>query len=286
MPTVGVDPATIEQAVIPPLDWILIRLDPPLEGTDSGIIVPVHPPARTGVVVRRGPGALAEDGRTRLPMHCDVGDRVLFERAAGKNLPRVPRETQRPVGSSPGRWAYILIRDGSVCATVGHEPVGEHERRALDSGDAGLPPRPGDVPVSRCGPMAWERLEPVQDWLVMRADMRPEVVDAAPRGVLRPARKLHRANGSAKLLLEEKAPVERYDLWSGTVLKRGAGLLTVTRCLDGDRVGRAPWIVKEGDRCLFSGAPPHVQAIRELDPFAPGAEVLMREYPCVVAKLV
>ena len=92
---VGVHPERVEFDVHPPVDWILLRLDPPQDRSEGGVLAPaqVIPPARTGVVIKAGPGALSDDGRTRMPMDCEPGQRVLFERAAGKGLPRCPRET-------------------------------------------------------------------------------------------------------------------------------------------------------------------------------------------------
>jgi hypothetical protein len=264
-----------------------VRLDPRIEMFRGGILAPAQsqPPARTGVVIRVGPGMFSEDGRTPLPMHCKPGDRILFERAAGLGLPRCPRETERPRESSgaPGRWAYILVRDGSVIAKIGREPVGEHEQRALDSGDAGLPPRPpgAEHPVSRVGDqLDWRTLHPVQDWLIVRADRKQEEVDPAYSVSHPTGRKLYGANGKARVVplkVPGESP-EESDLWSATVLARGEGLLTITRCLDGDRVGRAPRLAEVGDRILIRAEHPWAAGIDELTPLSMAAELLVREY--------
>lgn len=292
-PIVGVDPARIELDVVPPLDWILVRLDPPITETDGGIAVPAQsvPPARTGVVVSIGPGMVSEDGRTRLPMHCAPGQRVMFERAAGKGLPRCPRETSERRG-----WAYLLLRDGSLNAIVEawDDPA---DPKALDAGAAGLPARPegSSIPVTRAGRLSPERLRPVQDWMVVRADAKPEMADASPLpsppasdDLARPAKLLHlpgrNGKGQAKRVepkrvhLQETEPAETYEMWSGTVLSRGDGLMAVTRCLDGDRVGTAPRLVEVGDRCLFAVARPFCEQIDPIRAFRPGSEFLMREY--------
>jgi len=274
---VSVPQARIELDVHPPLDWVLVRLDEPMEATRGGLLVPGQskPPARTGVIVAQGLGALSDDGRTRMPMCAKVGDRVLFERAAGKNLPRAPRETSEREG-----WGYVLMRDGSICAVIAAREVSSGEQRALDAGAAGLPPRPeGGPPVSKPGQLSAERLLPVQDWLVLQPD--------APLGETEPARALSVAgkNGRTrkKLILPERtksAQPETEDLWSAVVLRRGPGLVTITRCLDGDRMGTAPRVCKAGDRVLLSAAPPWAQPIEDFAPLACGAPFLARETPC------
>lgn len=286
-PTVGVDPARVELDVIPPVDWLLVRLDPPITETDGGIAVPAKsvPPARTGVVIKAGPGMVSDDGRTRLPMHCREGQRIMFERAAGKGLPRCPRETSERRG-----WAYLLLRDGSVCAIV--EPWDDPARgKALDAGAAGVPARPAgsSIPVSRAGKLSPERLRPVQDWMVVRSDLMPETADPAPPPVsseiARPTKLLHfpgkGSNGKGKakpVYLKEDEPADVYEMWSGVVLSRGEGLLTITRCLDGDKIGRAPRLVEVGDRCLFAVGRPFCEQIDPIRAFRPGQEFLMREY--------
>lgn len=293
-PIVSVDPSRVELDVLPPLDWLLIRLDPPITETDGGIVVPDQavPPARTGVVIRVGPGMVSEDGRTRLPMHCEVGQRVMFERAAGKGIPRCPRETSERRG-----WAYLLVRDGSLCAKIlpWEDPI---PGKTLDAGGGGVPARPegSSVPVSRAGRLAPERLQPVQDWMVVRSDAKPETADPGPlpapqsAELARPAKFLHlpgkgaNGKGNAKRIeqkrvhLQETEPEETYEMWSGTCLARGDGLMTVTRCLDGDRVGTAPRLAEVGDRFLFAVGRPFCEHIDPIRGFRPGQEMLMREY--------
>lgn len=295
MQTVGVDPSLVETSVRCPEDWILVRLDPPIDKTEGGLAIPTAhaPPARTGVVAVAGPGRISEDGKTRLPMPCAVGDRVLFEPAAGKGLPRVPRET-----SERGGWGYRLMRAGSVCSLVVPEPVNEHEQRGLDAGAGGLPARPkGGPPVSRAGGrITAKRLRPVGGWLVVKLDQRMTMVPVRTAsggfGWLplnpeklerkRPSKKLHRVNGSVHLV--EHEPEEREDSWTGTVLARGEGQLTVVRCLDGDRMTRAPRLCEVGDRIIWSGGPPWVLKLNDLD-LIEEAEWLVREDVCIVATI-
>lgn len=271
--TVGIHPDDIETRVKATGSWLLVRLDPPITATDGGILVPGQsvPPARTGLVIHAGPGALSDDGKTRMPMHAKAGQRILFERAAGKGLPRTPRET------TGKRWGYILLKDGSVCGIIDTPAVSEGEQRALDAGAAGTPPRPdGGFPVSRLrGDIQWEQITPVQDWLVVKADVAPDRVDSPSRVLTDPRGKV--------LHVVETDPQERYELWSGTVLRQGGGLLSMTRCLDGDRVGRVPHICNVGDRVFFAGQPPWTQSIgAEWKGIPAGGAFLMREDPCVM----
>lgn len=296
VPIVGIDPARVEVEVVPPLDWLLIRLDPPIDETDGGIVVPAQaiPPARTGVVIQVGPGMVSEDGRTRLPLHCEIGQRVMFERAAGKGLPRCPRETSERRG-----WAYLLVRDGSLCARIlpWEDPI---PGKVLDAGAGGLPARPAGspVPVTRAGRISPERLVPVQDWMVVLSDLAPTMSDPTPQApqpnvspeLAQPAKFLHlpgRGKGGKdlakpvapkRLHLQEAEPAEVYEMWSGTCLARGDGLMTVTRCLDGDRVGTAPRLAEVGQRFFFSVGRPFCEEIDPIRGFRPGQEFLMREY--------
>lgn len=271
MPTVGISYEKLETHVTLHEDFILVRLDPPIARTKGGIEIPgtVKPSSRTGLVVQRGPGKLSDDGRTRMPTTCDVGHRILFEVGAGDFLPMVPRET------TPTGWGYKLIRDGSVIATVAG--AGEDE----DS-DAELPPPNGPVPVSirgRYDVPGWaDRLEPVQDWLLVRMDERQSehVVRSGPRLVDLSGRPLRIHLGP------DRDQERREDTWTVQVLKRGPGLNTITRCLDGDRLGRAPHIVKVGDRAIAKGTAPNAQPIDMDEEWsAPGRVLMLREYPCI-----
>lgn len=67
-------------------DKVLVRLAPPKEKTDGGIIIPTSANQRDqaveGVVVATGPGLLLENGK-RLAPSVSEGDRVLVPRHAG-----------------------------------------------------------------------------------------------------------------------------------------------------------------------------------------------------------
>ncbi len=279
IPVVGIDQATVETCIRPPNDWLLVRLDPRIDATKGGILVPdeSRPPARTGVIVAQGNGCLSDDGRTRMPMSASPGARVLFEPSAGKSLPMVERET-----SERGGWGYRLMRDGSLCGIVldlvstdpGHQ-------RALDAGAAGLPARPAgsEIPVTACGELTAERIAPFQDWMVLQPDL--PATTFSPSG-----RKVRGPNGRP-ILRPETAPMgspEAEELWGCTILRRGPGLVSITRCLDGDRINAVPEenrIAKVGGRVLVNCEPPYAQAILDFAPLHCGAPFLAREMTIV-----
>lgn len=276
MPTVGIPPERIEHLRLP-LDWILVRLDPPTRITRGGIELPdlVMGASRTGVVVSRGEGALSDDGRTKMPMTCERTDRVLFEVGGGKALPLVPRVT------TSTEWGYRLIRDGSVCALVDDwtPPDGFREK---------LPPAPGPVPVSHRGPMdvpEWAgRLRPVQDWLLVRMDERATEHEVRRR----PGVPLVGLDGQPlKLQLgPDRDQERREDTWTVEVLRRGPGLNTITRCIDGDRINpMRQFLTRDGARAVAMATSPHAQPIGMDEEWsAPGVILLLREGPCIVAE--
>jgi len=274
-PIVGVDPDTIEAAVGPLLDWVLVRLDPPMTHTRGGIAVPdqTRPPARTGTIIEQGPGALSDDGRTRMPMQARPGDRIVFEQSAGRTLPRVPKET------TDTRWGYLLVRDGSICSVV----RGIAQPDDLDADGPPLPPLGpyARFPATRCGWLSPDRVEMFQDWLLVRTDSRLPAADPTP--LARPVKRLTNARGQPigkriELVSSGEAQAESSHLWTGTVLKRGPGRVSITRCLDGDRMNKAPKMVHEGDRIMWEAVV--VQALPFVDGYA-----IIQEYVCVPALL-
>lgn len=70
--------------IVPQTEFILVKVDQDQdEKTSGGIIVPMgalqNKKTQTGVIVAVGPGRIDPQGiRTRVPMDCEVGQKVLF----------------------------------------------------------------------------------------------------------------------------------------------------------------------------------------------------------------
>lgn len=228
-PEVGVPQDRIEKVFEPVEDWILVRLDKAMSKSKGGIYVPdpSRPDPRMGVIVKQGPGMLLEDGKTRAPMTGKIGDRIMFEFAAGKTVPRCPK--------------YHILKNGSVEAIV-----------APDISDNDLE----DEEAPRLTP---GRVLPVQDWLLVKTDRRLAKKDVA----LHPGQ----MKNGRPLYLVGPGQEDQVEAWTGTVVRKGPGLLCVVRCVDGDRAEVAPpvssmhWLdrgcqiraLKEGDRIYLGG---------------------------------
>ena len=279
LPVVGVDPARVEDLTDPVEDRYLVRLDPPIDRSKGGILLPDQslPLSRTGTVVRAGAGGWCDDGKTRLPMkacagpgcradhggrpHAARGQRILFEYAAGYTLPRVPEKTS---GRERG---YLLVRDGSVLAIIDPPNAGQPSAwpEFVDDAEKVIP-----------------RLQLVQDWLLVHND-RPQSEYSAGLSEVKRTRfagRGARINGRRVILTPTSgSQIQGSERWTGTVVRRGPGLLTITRCLDGDRVGTARHLCEEGDRVLYTTAFP-LMSIPGVDGYA-----LVRERPCLEAVL-
>lgn len=68
-------------------DKVLIKIEEPKEIKKSGIIIPdtAKEKPQEGKVIMVGPGKKTDDGKV-LPMEVKVGDVVLYEKYAGKNV--------------------------------------------------------------------------------------------------------------------------------------------------------------------------------------------------------
>lgn len=280
LPEVGISAANVEHAFAPSDDRMLVRLDPPIDRSRGGILVPDSsvPQSRSGVVVSVGLGALSDDGRTRLPMHAKPGQRILFEYAAGYSIPRVPDAT------TTRERGYKVIRDGSIIAVI--DGTGAWPEFVEPAEDV--------IP----------RLKLVQDWLLIRND-RPQGIhnfrmptpaeragrllkrvgrtdQAMARAREHVARQLNadpHTRGRVLVLPTAGSQVQLAERWTGRVLARGPGLLTVTRCLDGDRMGETEPRCKVGDRVLYTTEFPFLSL--------PGVNghALVREVPCLAGVL-
>jgi chaperonin GroES len=250
-PELGLDPEKVEEQIAPSGDWIHVRLDEPFTHSRGGIAVPDAsiPEPRMGRIIAQGPGLLLEDGKTRMPMAAKVGQRILFERAGGANVPRC-HDTHK------------LIRNGSILAVI-RDKEGEDQ------------PRWGDVTP--------ERLDLRQDWILVHPDRPLTQSSGFSRQVRRAAaRAVAKARSTGKLhLLGSTKEAEREDVWTGTVVAvaaKGHGLTHVTRCLDGDRCDYVAPGVAKGDRVFFDG---------RLWQTVPGLDfhLILRERLSVVAKV-
>lgn len=269
LPEVGCDASNVERVFKPAADRYLVLLDPPMDRSRGGILVPdvSVPQSRSGIVIRVGPGAQSDDGKTKIPMHAREGERVLFEYAAGYSIPRVPDAT------TTRERGYRVIRDGSIIAVI--DGSGAWPEFA-DDADKIVP-----------------RLRMLQDWLLVRND-RPQAIHrlAMPSRALTPAEKAGkrvRANGSGPVsvklppaargrflvLPSAGSQVQLAERWTGTVVARGPGALAITRCLDGDRMGKFPCGCRLGDRVLYTTAFP-LMSLPGVDGHA-----IVREGPCL-----
>lgn len=233
-PEAGCDPARVAELFHPTRDRYLVKLDPQMDRSRGGILVPdkSRPASRTGRVIRTGGGAVSEDGRTVLPMHAREGQRILFEFNAGYAIPRVP-DTD-----------YKIIRDGSIIAVVDDGPPGSVWPAFEEDAEKIIP-----------------RVRLVQDWCLLAMD-RPQSRRPAPVIPLAIARRMSPAEASLRgrrngkgtpMALEipetaRKGESERGDHWTGTVVARGPGLMSVVRCMDGDRATEAEPLCAVGDR--------------------------------------
>ena len=88
-------------------DRVLIEVLDSDEKTAGGIIIPdtAKEKPQEGKVVAVGPGKLAEDGTTRVPMEVSVGDKVVYSKYGG---------TEYKVGDIE----YLVLRDEDVLLTV------------------------------------------------------------------------------------------------------------------------------------------------------------------------
>lgn len=267
----GIDPSQVERVITPKDSRYLVRLDPPMDRSRGGIMVPdvSIPQSRSGVVIKAGLGALSDDGKTRMPMVAKPGDRVLFEYAAGYSIPRVPHAT------TAREKGYKLVGDGSILAVI--------------KGSGKWPEFPDDADA------VVPRLALAHDWLLVQNDAVQQVHKLAmPGRALTPAEragKRVRVNGRAPVALHpslagrvlvlptQGSQVEGAERWTGVVRARGPGMVSMTRCLDGDRVGRSTPMCGVGDRVLYTTEFPFMSL--------PGIDhhVLVKERPCLWAVL-
>ena len=111
---VNVFPVTdevVERCIKPFQDWILVRLDKPLQRYTRRILAPgmAKPPPRTGRVVAVGPGQII----TSLFQVQSDADYAKMDVKAGDYVMIDVRETGRVIAGNPN---YMLFRQDNVCA--------------------------------------------------------------------------------------------------------------------------------------------------------------------------
>ena len=175
-----------------------------------------------------------------------------------------------------------MLRNGSINAIVSPSETETGNGSGLpNSSDLPALPDGATITASSPGRITWERIQPVQDWLVVRADEKPETAEVSAPRMARPTGQRD-MQGRPIFIVEQNAE-ERAPLWSGRVLARGPGLTTITRCLDGDRMGFAPKLCTSGQRVFYWGEPPWLQRWNWETTIEGEREMLIREYPCVAS---
>ena len=103
--------------VRPLKDRILVKLIDEDEMAPGGIIIPdtARERPQQGEVVSVGKGAILKDG-TRQPMDVEVGDRVLFGKYAGSDL---PRGVLKYAGEE-----YLILKEEEILAVLEPAAVG------------------------------------------------------------------------------------------------------------------------------------------------------------------
>jgi len=99
-------------ATIKPMgDRVLVKAIPREEITKSGLVIPdtAKEKPQMGEVMAVGPGRLTDEGK-RLPMDVKVGDKVLFARYAGTDVPK------QVVG---GEEEWIVLKESDILAIMG-----------------------------------------------------------------------------------------------------------------------------------------------------------------------
>jgi chaperonin GroES len=98
-------------ATIKPMgDRVVVKAIPREEITKSGLVIPdtAKEKPQMGEVMAVGPGRLTDEGK-RLPMDVKVGDKVLFARYAGTDVPK----------QVIGEEEWIVHKESDILAIVG-----------------------------------------------------------------------------------------------------------------------------------------------------------------------
>jgi chaperonin GroES len=96
--------------IVPYGDRVVVKQVKQEEVRASGIVIPDTAKERPqlGEVVAVGPGRLDDSGK-RIPIEVKAGDRVLFAKYSGQEVPR---------GILPGEEEYLVLKESDILARV------------------------------------------------------------------------------------------------------------------------------------------------------------------------
>jgi chaperonin GroES len=96
--------------IVPYGDRVVVKQVKQEEVRASGIVIPDTAKERPqlGEVVAVGPGRLDDSGK-RIPIEVKAGDRVLFAKYSGQEVPR---------GILPGDEEYLVLKESDILARV------------------------------------------------------------------------------------------------------------------------------------------------------------------------
>ncbi|MCJ7510505.1 MAG: co-chaperone GroES [Dehalococcoidia bacterium] len=96
--------------IVPYGDRVVVKQILQEEVRASGIVIPDTAKERPqlGEVIAVGPGRLDENGK-RVPIEVQVGERVLFAKYSGQEVPR---------GILPGEEEYLVLKESDILARL------------------------------------------------------------------------------------------------------------------------------------------------------------------------
>ena len=102
--------ARAKAQIVPYGDRVVVKQIKQEEVRASGIVIPDTAKERPqlGEVIAVGPGRLDEAGK-RIPIEVKAGDRVLFAKYSGQEVPR---------GILPGDEEYLVLKESDILARV------------------------------------------------------------------------------------------------------------------------------------------------------------------------
>ena len=102
--------ARAKAQIVPYGDRVVVKQIKQEEVRTSGIVIPDTAKERPqlGEVIAVGPGRLDEAGK-RIPIEVKAGDRVLFAKYSGQEVPR---------GILPGDEEYLVLKESDILARV------------------------------------------------------------------------------------------------------------------------------------------------------------------------